>query len=282
MPPKSRPSSSHSSRPSSSRSHSSSHRSSSSSRSSFSSHRSSPSRSYYSSRSYSGHSSSGTDLFDLLFGGSSSSSYSGTSYSSRPTETYIDCEYCGCTNVIKSDGDRSCKHCGASLNDAIVKNSIDTSSPAGNAVAHSVLTTLKILVLGVLLVVVFGFIFGTVSKMHDNNVFDLNTTNNYETYDTPSSKHQPVYVSVLERSVPWNDEYETYYDENTDCYFFKNYDLEPPIWQYWFEGISTPYDEYGWMEYDFDENCWYIQTNAETWEKYTGPANNLWHMNENE
>ena len=118
--------------------------------------------------------------------------------------------------------------------------------------------------------------------MHDNNVFDLNTTNNYETYDTPSSKHQPVYVSVLERSVPWNDEYETYYDEHTDCYFFKNYDLEPPIWQYWFEGISTPYDEYGWMEYDFDENCWYIQTNAETWEKYTGPANNLWHMNENE
>ena len=176
MPPKSRPSSSHSSRPSSSRSHSSSHRSSS--RSSYSSHRSSPSRSYSSSRSYSGHShysSSGADLLDLLFGGSSSSSYSGTSYSSRPTETYVDCEYCGCTNVIKSDGDRSCKYCGASLNDAIVKNSIDTSSPAGNAVAHSVLTTLKILLLCTAAVIVFGFVFGTISKI---GIFDLNTTNN--------------------------------------------------------------------------------------------------------
>ena len=67
-----------------------------------------------------------------------------------------------------------------------------------------------------------------------------------------------------------------------NCYFFKNTDLEPEIWQYWFENVSSDYGDYGWMEYDFDEDCWYIQTDDETWEKYTGSTDGLWHMNENE
>ena len=36
--------------------------------------------------------------------------------------------------------------------------------------------------------------------------------------------------------------------------------MEPPIWQYWYTGISDQFGDYGVMEYDTEEGRWYIQT----------------------
>jgi len=96
-----------------------------------------------------------------------------------------------------------------------------------------------------------------------------------------SYHHDDIYVPKLERDVPWSDEFGSYYDKETDCYFFLNVDMDPPIWQYWYEGISSEYgEEYGWMEWDSKELRWYVMTGKESWEplpedKY---EKRLWHF----
>ena len=106
----------------------------------------------------------------------------------------------------------------------------------------------------------------------------------YEEYhnDYGNGGHEDsIYVDVLGRTVYWNNEYDSYYDPDTDCYFFMNYDMNPPVWQYWFEGVSSKYGEkYGWMEWDYDERCWYVQKSTNSWvrlpeDEYTEW---LWHM----
>lgn len=93
------------------------------------------------------------------------------------------------------------------------------------------------------------------------------------------SSHQPIYVAALGRDVPWNTQYDSYYDKQTDCYFFLNTEMDPPIWQYWFEGVSSQYGDYGWLEWDARESRWYVQKTETKWEllpeKY---ASDLWHF----
>ncbi len=102
------------------------------------------------------------------------------------------------------------------------------------------------------------------SFMHDdyNNGY-------YEDYDGGYADHEEsIYVEPLGRTVYWDDEYECYYDPETECYFFKNYEFDPPVWQYWFEGVSSDYgSDYGWMEWDYNERCWYVQKSKNSWVK---------------
>lgn len=94
-----------------------------------------------------------------------------------------------------------------------------------------------------------------------------------------TESHQPVYVSALGRDVPWSAQYDSYYDAQTDCYFFLNTDVDPAVWQYWFEGISSQYGDYGWLEWDAKESRWYVQTGAEKWELLPEKsASDLWHF----
>lgn len=94
-----------------------------------------------------------------------------------------------------------------------------------------------------------------------------------------TESHQPMYVAALGRDVPWSNQYDSYYDAQTDCYFFLNTDVEPPIWQYWFEGISSQYGDYGWLEWDAKESRWYVQKSADKWELLPEQdASDLWHF----
>ena len=75
-----------------------------------------------------------------------------------------------------------------------------------------------------------------------------------------------------------DDADDNYYDEDTDCYVWYNEDFA--VWQYWYEGISSDYDDYGWMEYNEQENKWYIEANYDQWiklpEQYD--VSILWHI----
>ena len=51
------------------------------------------------------------------------------------------------------------------------------------------------------------------------------------------------------------DSDQNYYDKETDMYIYLNEDLDPPQFQYWLEGLSSQYGDYGWMEYDEAENA---------------------------
>ena len=45
----------------------------------------------------------------------------------------------------------------------------------------------------------------------------------------------------LDKTMSWDDEYESYYDAASDCYLWYNTEVDPPLWQYWYEGISSDY-----------------------------------------
>ena len=74
-----------------------------------------------------------------------------------------------------------------------------------------------------------------------------------------------------------------YYDKETDGYAWLNTDIDPPQFQYWFEGISSEYGDYGWMEYDEDEDKWYIEVSENNWQPmdsavYEKNMKRLWHI----
>ena len=75
------------------------------------------------------------------------------------------------------------------------------------------------------------------------------------------------------------DAYEdSYYDEDSDCWLWYNTEVDPPVWQYWVEGISSDFGDYGWMEHD--EDGWWIEASHGNWiqlpDKY--PTDNLWYI----
>ena len=299
MPPKTKPTSSHSSSSSRSRSSrpSSSH-SSSSSRSRSSRPSSSHSSSYKKSSSPSRRpSSSHSSIFSGLSGysGRSSSYRSSASrnnaanalygraaaenarqQTSVPSSYVYHCPYCGGEARISAESTTAkCPNCNAVLNSSdIIQTDYERTSPAPNTKRKSGTGCIIVLVAFVL-ILIFAVPYMNLEER-------LSNYNTIEYSENQNNKHT-VYVSALERDVPWSDEYESYYDKQTDCYFFKNKDVDPPIWQYWFEGISSNFGYYGWLEYDYKEQCWYVQVSDDEWEKLSGyDTSQLWHFNENE
>ncbi len=71
---------------------------------------------------------------------------------------------------------------------------------------------------------------------------------------------------------------DSYYDESTECWIWYNTDVEPPVWQYWYEGISSDYGDYGWMEHDSEG--WWIEASESNWiqlpSKYD--SSKLWYI----
>lgn len=92
--------------------------------------------------------------------------------------------------------------------------------------------------------------------------------------------HDHIYVPEIGRECTYDANSDNYYDKDTDCYFWLNNNVTPPIWQYWYQGISSDYGDYGWMEYDYDKQCWFIETEKGKWEELPSYYNTdkLWHM----
>ena len=78
--------------------------------------------------------------------------------------------------------------------------------------------------------------------------------------------------------LSWSDYDESYYNADTDCYVWFNTDADPALWQYWYEGISSNYDDSGWMEYE--DGIWYIETRYGNWEEIdlSGYGDRIWHF----
>lgn len=114
----------------------------------------------------------------------------------------------------------------------------------------------------------------------------INRREQQQPNDPPQQQHQqieshdPIYVAPLEREVSWSTQYDCYYDQPTDSYFFLNNNMDPPIWQYWFETVSADYGEYGWLEWDAKEKKWYVQVSDKKWEKLPEDkySSYLWHF----
>jgi len=81
-----------------------------------------------------------------------------------------------------------------------------------------------------------------------------------------------------DKVLDWDREYESYYDPDSDCWVWCNTDVEPYVWQYWYEGISSDYGDYGWMEHYSDG--WFIETSRDNWTKLPSryPTDRLWYI----
>jgi len=90
---------------------------------------------------------------------------------------------------------------------------------------------------------------------------------------------QSIYVESIGRTCYWHES-GNFYDPETDCYFWYNTNVEPPMWQYWYEGISSDFGKFGWMEYDYGEKAWYVEESEGHWVLLpdTYDTSKLWFM----
>ena len=295
MPPSKRASSSHRSssshRASSSHRSSSSHRATSSHRSSSSSHRSSSSyrSSSYSNRGRYSHGSSSSGLIGLLFGlnnsDSSTGSYDSTTRTiSSPMATvpreYV-CKYCDTTSTFTLNGDESlvCPVCGAPIPQSEIENmSVPVESmyemydagrqASGRASRSAGRVFAKLMIIPIIFFALYIFLrpyFGETGSGGDTS---------------KSLNGDSIYVPALSRTVYWNSQYDSFYDQPTDCYFYYNEDVDPADWQYYFEGVSSDYEDCGWMEWDSAKEKWYISPNGDDWEELPSKydTTKLWHF----
>lgn len=297
MPPSRRPSSSHrsSSHRSSSHRPSSSHRSSS--HRSSSSYRSSSLSSFSHHSGYHSHRSGSSGLIGLLFGldsmrNSSRSSYDST-YTTNSTlaapaapvsREYV-CRYCDNTFMLSLTGSESivCPVCGAPVSQSDIADMRAAAAPTpvyntgmqttGGTVRRRKFSVVKVLVIAVIVIALYN----AARSYVDRSLYNSGDSSGGS---YASANEDSIYVPALSRTVYWNDEYNSYYDQPTDCYFFKNEDIDPAEWEYWYEGISSDYGEDGWMEWDEAEKRWYINTSGDNWivlpSKYD--TSRLWHF----
>ena len=66
-----------------------------------------------------------------------------------------------------------------------------------------------------------------------------------------------------DKQLVWDPDADSYYDKNSDCWIWYNTDVDPGIWQYWYEGISSDFGDYGWMEHY--EDGWFIEESYDNW-----------------
>ena len=207
-------------------------------------------------------------------------------------ETTLNCDYCGTQIKLKwTEGAiPSCPNCGALLNEVACNSVIEdklqdqivssgTRGSSGNSLPKALLRAFSAMLFLPILMFA-GMRAATLAQKklaYQSEYAAVTSDSEQETVSEDS-----IYIDVLGRYCYWYDEYESYYDEETDCYFVYADEVEPPEWQYWFEGISSDYGDYGWMTYHYDEDLWYIETSNGNWEVLpdTYDTSSLWHVPE--
>jgi hypothetical protein len=193
-------------------------------------------------------------------------------------ETILTCEYCGAqTKVLWKEGlIPNCEACGAPLRIDLQDKGQEPVYAAGTGGettrARRGISPAKIILLIFAVMVVLRIIGNFV-------------INNHSSQSVSNVQEQPhmddsIYVDEIDRTCYLDGD--NYYDEVTQCWFW--YNEERSVWQYWYEGISSDYGDYGWMEYDYTSQKWYIETSKGNWEKLPSSYNtdHLWHFGQSQ
>lgn len=214
----------------------------------------------------------------------------------KDEQTICKCEYCGSSVKIKWEGGAmpNCPNCGAPLSaQATDENGSQTGTQgAANTGGKKKPSKAKIVLRILLAVFLLQFIWGLISVWNEEKAVGVQevTTTGQETEpaepypagggdsDAEWVEPEEVYVDALGRYCSLGSD-GNYYDSETGTYFWFNTDVTPPQWQYWVEGISDDYGDYGWMEYDDAEQQWYIES-EDGWDVLPADydAEALWHF----
>lgn len=198
----------------------------------------------------------------------------------QTNEARFVCPYCDTevrTNWVKG-AKPSCPNCSAQLQE-IEEDEIESVPYTGmtRGSCRKPFSTLRILL----------FVFLGMSILQSAAFALLNfgksdVSESSSSISAPAQMQSSYYVEELGRSCPWDSESGNYYDQTTDCYFWYNDELDYPAWQYWYEGISSDFGEYGWMEYNEFEGKWYIEADYGDWIELpdTYDTSNLWYIHD--
>ena len=220
----------------------------------------------------------------------------------------LKCEYCGTTVVRDLTDDNQtmkCDSCGATMiiDNAILDERVSNTflwdrqekrNKFDDAIVVLIIIAVISLFIGIFLVlaiagdkfyrtthyepqstVVETPVQRTNLDLYGKEVYLVKDSTSYHIVDSKDNTDKILYYSY---------EYDSYYDKDTDCYIWYNTDIIPAQWQYWYEGISSDFGDYGWMEYDEEEGAWYIEVDNTVWTpldttKYD--TSNLWFIEEN-
>ena len=196
--------------------------------------------------------------------------------------TMLKCSYCGNRMVYQwSEGTVPvCDKCGAQFQIDITDKEEKINGSRNNDGFKEVMS--KTPLIGKIAIIVFVmclflpfFVIGGVLFMK----LIPGGTQDGTRYRAESVKNS-VYVEEIGRTCYLDGE--DWYDSQTKCWFYYNDTVSPDQWQYWYEGISSDYGDYGWMEYDMGEGAWYIETDDGNWVHLPAryDTTNLWHMND--
>ena len=198
------------------------------------------------------------------------------------------CEYCG--SQVKEawiEGAMpKCSNCGAELveNQYVVDELDDIVQPVGYSDSRTkkLVSGVAAVYVVVMLLIIIGNIYSAFNSGHDNDYYDYS----YDDYSHDSDNSlvdDGIYVEEIGRFCYYYPSDDSYYDPDTGCYFWYNDEVRPYCWQYWYEDISSNYEDYGWMEYDEGDKTWYIEVSEGSWIKLPDEYYDedlLWHISE--
>ncbi len=194
--------------------------------------------------------------------------------------TMLKCAYCGNRMAYKwKEGDLPiCNKCGAQFEIDITDKEKETDKSVLGSILRALFPNtslaLKLFIGVILFSSVFPFIIFLIGGYMAFRDGDASGVSRYEAAAVQNS----IYVEEIGRTCYLDGK--DWYDAQTQCWFYYNADVSPYQWQYWYEGISSDYGDYGWMEYDMNEDVWYIETEDGKWVHLpTGyDTSQLWHM----
>ena len=193
-------------------------------------------------------------------------------------ETILTCEYCGAqTKVLWKEGMiPNCEACGAPLRIDLQDKGQEPVYAAGTGQettrARRGISPAKIILLIFAIMVVLRIVGNFV-----RNSYNSQSVSNVQ---EQTQMQDSIYVEEIGRTCYLDGD--NYYDEETQCWFW--YNEERSVWQYWYEGISSDYGDYGWMEYDYTSQKWYIETSKGNWEELPSSysTDRLWHFGQSQ
>ena len=209
------------------------------------------------------------------------------------------CPYCGQDSVMnlnaKDVGVKAlnCPNCGATME---IRSELDDAAPLGgysstqgtrsysNSTSGGYYTRMPRkrksgCLIAILAVVAVLFILSKIADRLPSNTIPFETipqTENYSSY-VDYNQYDTLYLirsggnsyrvtdsrSSADKALDWDYDADSFYDPEIECWVWYNTDVEPPVWQYWVEGISSDYGDYGWMEHD--DTGWYIERSYGDW-----------------
>lgn len=210
----------------------------------------------------------------------------------------LKCDYCGCkaTYRYKDVVPPTCTQCGGILiiDDIYVDevepepglyDQIRATANSYNSKPKSSIWNISFVSLIAILacVIIGGFAFFSVFRSSSGS------KGTEEVYDNIHLFGTNIYLKQVEEGIyeiaedgtadkilSWSYYDEAYYDPESDGWLWYNTDVVPALWQYWWEGASSAYGDYGWME--CEGNTWYVEQKKGDWIVYTGDTSRFWHI----